>query len=142
MGRARKRERISKSRNDAPKPAPALLKGEKMNPQNCGSLPACQRLVEAGIVLETEAVWATDGCDWRLMSKDYIGSWLRYIPAPLMVEVWRDIALSDVENYWEYLSKRGGFASLPIKWEWVFEIMSNLDRGVDLLIWVRQRKEE
>ena len=74
-----------------------------MNELNYASLEASKRLYDAGIVLETDAVWAQriylDPPDWVLISKDtYDSGYFRNelnnqyeygIPAPSMAEVWR-----------------------------------------------------
>jgi len=64
-----------------------------MNPLNYGSLEASKRLVEAGIVLETEAVrerhrWP-GGERWILVSRGIALN--KTIPAPSMAEVWREL---------------------------------------------------
>jgi hypothetical protein len=62
-----------------------------MNPNNYAILEASKRLVEAGIVLETDAGWVIDGYDWMLMPKDKMASWAHFIPAPSLAEVWREL---------------------------------------------------
>jgi hypothetical protein len=78
-----------------------------MNKDNYVTLPVSQRLVAAGIVLETEAVWSpifdfdltAPGLpvpikDWELIQKDQItGSiWAaKSAPAPSMSELWREL---------------------------------------------------
>ena len=60
-----------------------------MNELNYATLPACQRLQAAGIVLETDCFWTLffPG-EWRLDSVNYGKD---SIPAPSMAEVWRDL---------------------------------------------------
>lgn len=67
-----------------------------MNPNNYGTLPACQRLAEAGIVLETEKVWHLQGDNETYFLQDQGSSaelcvrWGDY-PAPSLAEVWREL---------------------------------------------------
>jgi hypothetical protein len=133
-----------KSARDGEKPA--------MNPNNYASLAASKRLVEAGIVLKTEVVWATDGLDWVLMSRDRCGSWMQGIPAPSMAEVWRELPYQEhTVRYGAYLEMskivgidigeqtyvaymRDGIASCD------YANRNPTDALIDLLIWVRKEK--
>lgn len=108
-----------------------------MNPNNYASLEASNRLVKAGIVLETEVVWVTDGLDWVLMSRDRCGSWMQEIPAPSMTEVWRELKsrgqfpCSDGDNWWLC-----GDNADEISPE--MSDHNPTDALIDLLIWVRR----
>ncbi len=62
-----------------------------LNPLNHCTQPAAQRLVDKGIVLETEAVWASNGLDCCLIEKDRVMSCFPTIPAPSMAEVLREL---------------------------------------------------
>lgn len=76
-----------------------------MNPLNYASLPASKRLVEAGIVLETDLMWrkviGNDRKEYFLLS-EFEGEF----PAPSMAEVWRELRsygqfpCSDGDNWW------------------------------------------
>lgn len=137
-----------------------------MNEQNYASLEACQRLVKAGIVLETEAAWIllpnlyvtlADGSSpkfWQLISKDNpayrVGLHRDYetIPAPSMAEVWRELPKRHrAKNFGlcPLIMLAGdndetivcyGSASLA-------QIVNDnpTDALIDLLIWVRKEKE-
>jgi hypothetical protein len=107
-----------------------------MNPNNYGTQPACQRLLDAGIVLETDAWWilgfdgkyslvhcATDVM--RAVVKDRPGS----VPAPSMAEVWREYR-KHVPDY----QNRGKL------WNALRE-EKVVDALIDLLIWVKAQKE-
>lgn len=65
-----------------------------MNQDNYGSLEACKRLVDAGIILETETVYYQDTLskEWHLSYKGKT-PFIRIasIPAPSMVEAWREL---------------------------------------------------
>ena len=66
-----------------------------MNPLNYATLEASKRLVDAGIVLETEKVHFQIGDVWFLRDRMCAGSNLIpskiCIPAPSMAEVWREL---------------------------------------------------
>ena len=113
-----------------------------MNEANHGSLPACQRLDAAGIVLETEYWWnpidIIEG-DHTVISgyelKDYkiLGS----IPAPSMAEAWRRLPAMSVigKDY-------GEVTYVAFKKDYKISNANPTDALIDLLIWVEQRKEE
>ena len=73
-----------------------------MNKLNYASLSASKKLVENGIVLETDAVWVKwyfDGSvlsdrnpyEWRLQYKALTQTDFESIPAPCFTEVWREL---------------------------------------------------
>lgn len=63
-----------------------------MNTQNVGSLAACQRLVDSGIVLETDFYWARDSNGWYLRTYGtYEREVLESVPAVTMAEAWREL---------------------------------------------------
>ena len=65
-----------------------------VNKLNYASLEASKRLVEAGIVLETDAVWYVNGAGWQLSNRDWVAGVITYfemISAPSMAEVWREL---------------------------------------------------
>lgn len=64
-----------------------------MNNDNYCSLGMCQKLVEAGIVLETEAVFVELFEGYKLRRKDSFSFREEddYIPAPTMAELWREL---------------------------------------------------
>ncbi len=64
-----------------------------MNLNNYASPEASKRLADAGIVLETEAVWYKfPDTDWKLGRIGYeIDKYSIHIPAPSMAEVWREL---------------------------------------------------
>ena len=120
-----------------------------MNTQNVGSFEACKRLVEAGIVLETESCWRYGLDDkWSLVSVDWattmMSNTLKVIPAPSMVEAWRELPFQS------YIKKLDDGSTLV----WTCNddvdgkyIESNMtvninptDALIDLLIWVRKEK--
>jgi hypothetical protein len=124
-----------------------------MNEANYGSLEACQRLVEAGIVLETEASWCeyTKG-KWDIGYTELIKESNRFllekrkvIPAPSMAEVWRELP--------DEISTRALFCDLAVyrrgintvaQYIWFndsqisFESTNPTDALIDLLIWVKK----
>ena len=70
-----------------------------MNPLNYASLEASKRLVDNGIVLETERYWLKENSGWRLWlhSEGLQDHYLKYgdlcVPAPSMAEVWKELPL-------------------------------------------------
>ncbi len=119
------------------------------NPLNYPTLPACQKLAEKGIVMETDAVYERhvwpSGEEWRLILKGLVPAGNEIIPAPSLAEVWRELpstteimelvriyAQEQLGEFWQ--------AANPIAY--VFDLFRSIDRMVDLLIWVRERKEK
>jgi hypothetical protein len=73
---------------------------ENMNELNYASLEASQRLVDEGIMLDTDSYWAIYLGNTHLASlvnndsihnKDLLSECKNYIPAPTMAEVWREL---------------------------------------------------
>jgi hypothetical protein len=130
-----------------------------MNPLNHATLEASNRLVDAGIVLETEKVWVQipnlyatnkDGSSplrWECRDKAY-GSYSDFIPAPSRTEVWRELPewTSD-EDGWLEITKDGeeidvGYHSKSSHSNPFFTSTNPTDALIDLLIWVRKEKED
>ncbi|OPZ40055.1 MAG: hypothetical protein BWY95_02774 [Bacteroidetes bacterium ADurb.BinA104] len=106
-----------------------------MNPLNYASLEASKRLVEAGIVLETDFYWASvDMENWSLCTIPHKVGFKEY-PAPSMSEVWRELP------YAATIYKGPRYNSA-----WIEHGMDNTeiyknnptDALIDLLIWVRK----
>ncbi len=129
-----------------------------MNPLNYASLEASKRLVDAGIVLETDAVWIADeyppfGASMKIILKWDIRNKKELIfanfgklpngtvPAPSMAEVWRELPeLNYFTKYkghyqaWsEWTTFEGHGDSSPVQ-----ENTNPADALIDLLIWVRK----
>ena len=111
-----------------------------MNEANKASLEASKRLVEAGIVLETEFYWAKyPRMDYELADSDHALFTHFPIPAPSMAEVWRELEkLSDKEIATAILMLDGwdsigaDIALLCINF------CRDINKLIDLLIWVRK----
>jgi hypothetical protein len=131
--------------------------GERMNLDNYATLEACQRLLDAGIVLETDAWWilgfdgkyslvhcATDVM--RAVVKDRPGS----VPAPSIAEVWRELpesqTIKDITYHKTMQVVKGvtyAYYELRGYTTRTIENTNPTDALIDLLIWtVRQRKEK
>ena len=114
---------------------------EEMNELNYASLEAGKRLVEAGIVLETEAVWMhVKGGSWYLRPNDNTPIPVEIddmIPAPSMAEVWRE--LLDVTITKDSKNLGDGISMV---WQCPGDnpsVNTNpTDALIDLLIWVKQ----
>ena len=111
------------------------------NPDNVGTLEACQRLQAAGIVLKTEAWWNLCGsgkdAQWRLERVKCPGS----VPAPCFTEVWRELPedngrlivlmekwLSETRDDWFHCDPELCF----------LETVRDINALIDLLIWARK----
>ena len=119
-----------------------------MNPLNYASLEASKRLVEAGIVLETDFMWWNYDREngWALAkSRDNKEKGLRLpigiVPAPSMAEVWRE--LPDricIEKHIAFTQ-----ANYPTGELYTNKIFCNTnptDALIDLLIWVTEQRKE
>ena len=66
-----------------------------MNKDNYCSLEAAQKLVDAGIVLETDFVWRLGADGWKLLNKDWVTNMMsntyESYPAPSFAEIWREL---------------------------------------------------
>ncbi len=119
-----------------------------MNQLNYATLEASKRLVDAGIVLETETVWRKNR-DRRVEPGYYLTRKALYhrktdIPAPCMAEVWRELPSDDWELYQlirKYLMFRGlDFEDYSVAME-LIRIARSADALIDLLIWVRKEAD-
>jgi hypothetical protein len=103
-----------------------------MNPLNYGSREACQRLTDAGIVLETEFCWLNAGSDiGYVLRPSRQCKLLISIPAPSMAEVWRELPRGI------YLLQ-GDKGSTCWSNEKSYFATNATDALIDLLIWVRK----
>jgi hypothetical protein len=126
-----------------------------MNPNNYGTREACQRLVDAGIVLETEHYWYRSASgkkhDYPFVLRygkggvDYCGTFREEnIPAPSMAEVWRELPFQT------YIKKlEDGYFMVWILGDSVETDIFNsptilranpTDALIDLLIWKAQKE--
>ena len=126
-----------------------------MNTLNFGSLEASKRLVDVGIVLETEHCWQwKDPCSPDDMAYGAYGEWIlvqrsidhidaECIPAPSMAEVWRE--LTDYKDLAPALKKDGYYTCAYYDCEdntglGYSSDLNPTDALIDLLIWVRKEK--
>ena len=124
-------------------PATASLKGESMNTQNFASLEACKRLLDAGIVLETDMIWHCAHGFFELKQRGILNSSIGInYPAPCMAEVWRELPPQGC-----YLTANQGYYYAWIEWTdfeghgkscEAKENTNPADALIDLLIWVRK----
>jgi hypothetical protein len=123
-----------------------------MNQNNYASLEASKRLVEAGIVLETEALWffGTDN-EWHL-SEIWLCNYAKQaIPAPSMAEVWRELpaTIPDRGLYTPVNLRKAGDGKTWVSYFRVgIPIIDSIkadinptDALIDLLIWVRKEAD-
>jgi hypothetical protein len=119
-----------------------------MNKDNYGSVDACKRLIDAGVVLTTDVVWASkDGCEFQLILTEDVGKigGLTIIPAVNLAEVWRELPESVKWNdMWHHLTveKLGDETSCYYRTNGKVSNNTNpTDALIDLLIWVKAQKE-
>ena len=107
-----------------------------MNTQNYASLEACQRLVDAGIVLETEAYWIRVANSPMMLVDNRHGA-DEYYPAPSMADVWRELPNNAalLKNKVYYTSIGGNDNAYK-----EFTSENPTDALIDLLIFVRKGK--
>jgi hypothetical protein len=107
-----------------------------MNPINYGSLEACKRLIEKGIVLETEAHWVENdrGLPELCWSGCYYYEGPEY-PAPSMAEVWRELPEGSTLYHSGYISR--SYMANPKKGGSYNRNANPTDALIDLLIWVK-----
>jgi len=112
-----------------------------MNTQNYASLEASKRLHDAGIELETDFVWRLGVDGWKLLTKDWVRDMMsntyESLPAPSMVEVWRELPNNAalLKNKVYYTSIGGNDNAYK---EFISE--NPTDALINLLIWVRKEK--
>ncbi len=113
-----------------------------MNEQNYGSREACQRLVDAGIVLETETYWTKDDGDLKISHFSYISIDRRFaIPAPSPAEVWREL-WGSITGYLR-IGYFGDSTFIEVPFTGPEYQNTNLtDALIDLLIWVKRRSHD
>ncbi len=113
-----------------------------MNPLNYPTLPACQRLAAKGIVLETEAVWGFRDGIWSLFLREGIEleEVEQWLPAPTLAEVLRELPESKilVDLILEFDSSLAEGYAIAIL---VADYLRDIEKMINLLIWVRGRKE-
>jgi hypothetical protein len=115
----------------------------RMNPNNHGTLEACQRLLDNGIVLETEFHWIHNKLKdtWKIgvktLDMENHPEFWEPIPAPSMAEVWRELP-GDTS-----INKMGGrnYTLLQNHKTPQFGSTNPTDALIDLLIWVRKEGE-
>lgn len=131
-----------------------------MNPLNYASLEASKRLVDNGILLETEAVWHLQGDNETYFLQSQGSSahlcvrWGDF-PAPCMAEVWRELPDEFSSGGTRYglqldkIKRHDGVVVSSAQYDYEFEDLrcvhsfkantNPTDALIDLLIW--QRKE-
>jgi len=122
-----------------------------MNELNYASFEASKRLVDAGIVLETDFYWARDSNGWYLRTYGtYEREVLESIPAPSMAEVWRELpeTIDEYDLTCEKIFNGGmqaGYTTYDVsglRWKVLLNAANPTDAMIDLLIWVRKASHE
>ncbi len=109
-----------------------------MNNLNYASFKASKKLHDAGIILETDFIYNSDG---KLLYSPLVERRDGDIPAPSMAEVWRE--LPDGKELAE--NKGCTYASIEYG-EGKYKEFSSMDNPtdslIDLLIWVKEQNRE
>lgn len=137
--------------------------GEFMNELNYASLEASKKLVDNGIVLETEMYW---GCQtgtgtpiWKLQLKNCHflhceGEDYPEYPAPCFTDVWRELEKNTIfygaDLYFSFNLSEFGFYTNSAKFSDglgrinspTFMSDNPTDALIDLLIWVREQNKD
>ena len=109
-----------------------------MNELNYASLEASKKLVDAGIVLETECFCCRDNDGWYFRDDENSErDILETIPNPSMAEVWRELPDSTCINKDGDYTKCWVDSNMSLK---VFQNENPTDALIDLLIFVRKEK--
>jgi hypothetical protein len=124
--------------------------GIEMNKDNYGTQPACQRLLDAGIVLETDFHWVHNKLKdtWKIgvktLDMENHPEFWELIPAVQLAEVWRELPQDIKHNsmvcslmMWKF--NKGVFTEVGYWWhEEIIKSCLNenpTDALIDLLIW-------
>ncbi len=120
-----------------------------MNPNNYATLEASNRLVDAGIVLKTEAMWipALNGDELLLVhcSTDLMRAFAQErsgsLPAPMFTEVWRELPPGTELHKAHSFTEAFNFADTENA-DSIYPPCNSPDNPtdalIDLLIWVRK----
>ena len=130
--------------------------GGQMNPENYGTLEACQALEKAGIVMETECYWWNFGSYWKIVDHKH-GYGTECVPAPSLAEMWRELPLLIEEDklflphlvkisdkaqggllYSAYYSTPECSRPVPV----VYQDANPTDALIHLRIWLKEKGEK
>jgi predicted DNA-binding ArsR family transcriptional regulator len=125
-----------------------------MNPLNYCTLELSHKLVENGIVLETEAYWIKVSDSYKLVHSKYYLVQINFdcLPAPSFAELWRELPETFApRNHTHYLYMRkinnfmqAGYVVIK-KGIWTplinFEATNPADALAELLIWVQKESK-
>jgi len=116
-----------------------------MNLLNYASLEASKRLVDAGIVLETDFAWQKEDDGFSIGLRFFNGCWEKDIPAPSMAEVWRELPghYTSGNNYtaWLELTKDSDGDTTAKYWSKRTNI-NPTDALIDLLLFIKSYHRE
>ena len=111
-----------------------------INPDNYGTHPACEKLYDAGIVLETDAHWYLRKHDNKwvcTLRTPQVTEYFECIPAPSPAEVWRELANYSIELiYRRILAVTEYELTIPE----MFKLFLDLDSAISVLIWAKGEK--
>ena len=117
-----------------------------MNKGNCCSLEISQKLVDAGIVLDTDAYWIRVANSPLMLCDSKYGADEHY-PAPSMVELWKELPESIGKGRTIQYLKMGKahsktYAAYAYDFADEYVLLDNpSDALAELLIWVKGEKK-
>jgi hypothetical protein len=123
----------------------ALHKEERMNKDNYCSLEMCKKLVDAGIMLETDVYWIRIANSPMMLSSLIFYCVDEQYPAPTMAELWRE--LPETLDVVDVMKPHSYIRMTKFQGETVTGYGCQLDVGkrinpsdslADLLIWVKK----
>jgi hypothetical protein len=113
-----------------------------MNELNYASLEASKKLVDNGVVMETDFVWRLGADGWKLLSRDWVTSMMsntyETYPAPCFTEVWRELPEGTVcKKQPDSITKCANLLMSDLK---VFFNTNPTDALIELKIWLEKEK--
>ena len=117
-----------------------------MNELNYATLEVSQSLIDKGIVLETEAVWNywIHGKYFLVLEKDRTCGKDNCVPAPSLAEVWRELPETDelMDIVRQYAEVTAEFWQVLLIQRYVFNLLRDVNKMIDLLIWITEKKRK
>jgi hypothetical protein len=122
-----------------------------LNPENYGTLEACQALEKAGIVMETEKLWFFYWGEWHDKPAEICRP-IKTLPRPMWTEVWRELPMQlehDKRNFFLMITQcfENTVAEYASSWEHIRSLIivkntNPTDALIYLCIWLEKREGE
>jgi len=109
-----------------------------MNELDYGSLEACKKLAENGIVLNTKEFWYRYGDKWEDGPRIFIVA-VERMPRPSMTELWRELP-EDGETIVNMIENFTGYGKdFPV---FLVDFCRDINQIAELLIWYKKKRRE